>query len=76
MKRAKQRLPSALARLITSSRRANRAITRTCAAVRASNKRIRKMRKYTLAELIAEMPDGLLVDRDWDNMQPVGREIL
>lgn len=31
--------------------------------------------KYKLADLLAEMPDGMPMVEGWDSMQPVGREI-
>lgn len=80
MKRAKQRLPSSLARLISSIHWANSAIPRSLGAVSASEKRILRKPKYSLAELILQIPEGVLPidpnDSEWDNMQPVGREIL
>lgn len=76
MKRAKKRLPPILARLISSTRRADRAITRAIAAVQTSEKRILPKPKYSLAEIILQMPEGLPIDREWDEAPPVGREIL
>ena len=32
--------------------------------------------KYELEDLIAEMPDGLPLVEGWDEMQPVGLEVL
>lgn len=32
--------------------------------------------KYRLAELIAEMPDGMPLLEGWDDMKPVGKENL
>jgi len=31
--------------------------------------------KYKLADLLAEMPNGMPMVEGWDSMQPVGREI-
>lgn len=77
MKRAKQRIHPLLACLSASTRRAERALTKSLASVSASNQRIaRKRPRYTLAELMAQSPGGLSVDRDWEQMVPVGRELL
>jgi hypothetical protein len=77
MKRTKQKTRPVLMRLTASSRRAERALTTALADVSASNKRLtRKRPKYTLAELIAQSPGGLYIDRDWDQAPPVGRELL
>lgn len=32
--------------------------------------------KYTLEELLAQMPEGLPRDEVWDDMAPVGQEII
>ena len=32
--------------------------------------------KYKLEDLIAEMPEGLSLVEGWDDMQPVGLEVL
>lgn len=69
MKRAKQKLPPI-------ARRPDHAITQSIAAVRASNKRILQKPRYSLAEIILQMPEGLPIDREWDEAPPVGREIL
>ena len=66
-----------LARMKASTRRADRAMTAAVTAISASNKRMaRKKPKYTLAELIAQSPGGLCIDKDWDQAPPVGRELL
>jgi antitoxin ChpS len=33
-------------------------------------------KRYKLEDLLAEMPNGLPYDKEWDEMQPVGREII
>jgi hypothetical protein len=77
MKRAKLRMHPPLACLNASTRRAERALTKSLAIVSASDQRIaRKRPRYTLAELIAQSPRGLYVDREWEQMVPVGRELL
>lgn len=46
------------------------------AHVTASNRRLTKSGKSRLAQLLAEMPEGFPVDRAWENMIPVGLEII
>lgn len=74
MKRAKQRLPSILAKLISGARRSDHAITQALAAVRASEKRIPPVPKRSLVEMILKIPEGLPLDLDFENAPPVGRE--
>ena len=77
MKRAKQRMLPMFARLKAGTRRADRAMTAALTAISASNKRMaRKKPKYALAELIAQSPGGLYIDKDSDQALPVGRELL
>ena len=77
MKRARQRPHPLLAQLQASVRRADQAPTEGLARVSDSNKRMaRKKPRFTLAELIAQSPCGLYIDKDWDQAPPVGRELL
>ena len=77
MKQAKQRMHPLLAQLKTSTRRAKRALSRGLAGVSASNDRMRRNKpRFTLAELIAQSPGGLYIDKGWDQAPPVGREML
>ena len=77
MKHAKKRMLPMIARLNTSTRRADRAMTAAHAAIRASNKRLaRKNPRYTLTELIGQSHGGLHIDKEWDLAPPVGRELL
>ncbi len=32
--------------------------------------------KYTLSELLAQMPEGLPRDKVWDDISPVGQEVI
>jgi hypothetical protein len=77
MKRAKKRLSPILAQLVTSTRRANRAMTKAIATVDASNKRLtRRKPKYSLDELLAQIPPGdHNLFKEWDTGPPVGKEI-
>jgi len=45
--------------------------------VNAATSRIAKP-KYKLADLLAEIPDGLPIpmDEGWESMKPVGKEVL
>jgi len=78
MKRAKSRLSPTLLRLRASTSRAARAMIKSIAHVEKSNRRLANPRpKYTLAELLAQMPPGEMpIDVEWDRAPPVGREIL
>ena len=76
MKQAKRRPYPLLARLISSTWHAERPIDSALAFVATSNRRLKKHKPGMLAQLIAEMPEGLPIDRAWDNMVPVGREII
>lgn len=31
--------------------------------------------KYSLEELLNEMPEGAPIDKDWENMRPMGKEM-
>ena len=83
MKQAKKRLLPTLAKLVSSTKRANRAMTGALAAVVASNKRIAKKEKlatnrrpkYKLEDLMAEIPaETKFKEIDWG--PPVGKEII
>jgi hypothetical protein len=83
MKQAKKRPLPTLAKLVSSTKRANRAMTGALASVVASNKRIAKKEKlatnrrpkYRLEDLMAEIPAGTRFEEiDWG--PPVGKEIL
>jgi hypothetical protein len=76
MKKAKQRTPPILARLISSTRQANRSIDSALAYVAKSNRRLAKRNEGKLEQLMAEMPGGLPVDRAWDCLTPVGQEVV
>lgn len=75
MKRAKQRPHPSLAQLISSTPRADRAIDRS-PAVCTKEKRILRIPKRSLVEIILQMPEGLPLDLDFENAPPIGREIL
>lgn len=76
MKQAKKRSSPTLARLIASTQRTDRAITSALGYVSASNRRLAKHDSKTLNQLLAEMPKGLPVDITWENLTPVGLEIV
>lgn len=76
LKQAKRRTPSLLARLVSSTRRANRAISSAVAYVAPSNRRLARRNGGKLEQLLAEMPDGIPVDRAWDRLSPAGQEAV
>jgi len=77
MKQARRRVSPTLLRLIASTRRAERARAKSIAYVENSNRRLARQRpKYTLAELLAQMPDGEMpIDVEWDRPPAPGREL-
>lgn len=76
MKQAKRRPHSLLAQFMSSTRRTSRAVSSAIAYVAKSNQRLEKHKTGRLAQLIAEMPEGLPRDSAWENMVPVGLEII
>lgn len=76
MKKAKTRTPPILTQLVSSTRHANRAIRSAVTYVAKSNRRLTKNKPGSLAQLLAEMPEGLPINRDWDNLLPVGLEVV
>lgn len=59
MKKAKVRTPPILAQLVSSTRRAKRAICSAVAYVAKSNRRLAKHKPGKLEQLMAEMPEAL-----------------
>lgn len=76
MKKAKTRTPRILAQLVTSTRRAHRAIRASETYIAKSNRRLAKHKLGNLAQLLAEMPEGPPINRAWDNLLPVGLEVI
>lgn len=76
MKKAKTRMPRILAQLVSSTRRANRAIRAALTNVAKSNRRLAKHKPGSLAKLLADMPEGLPISQAWDNLLPVGLEVV
>lgn len=81
MKRAKKRLPSAIAALLSSERSARRAVMKASAAVSASNKRIRRLEQahagtQTSLERMLAAFDNERHGGEAMPLSPVGREVL
>ena len=50
--------------------------SRTAAPVDAVDAAVPARGKYTLGELLSQMPEGAPIDLEWEMMRPVGREII